>query len=58
MKRLILVLVAAACLVFPMLARAEDNGAPVARLTLTGGGVAAGIGFSWGSGTLVFQDTT
>jgi hypothetical protein len=58
MKRSILALVAVASLVFPMLAQAEDSGAPVAKLTLTGGGVAAGIGFSWGSGTLVFQNKT
>src|SRR5689334_14136476 len=58
MKRSILALVTAASLVFPVLARAEDSGAPVAKLTLTGGGVAAGIGFSWGSGTLVFHDKT
>ncbi|MBV8574139.1 MAG: hypothetical protein JOZ58_03745 [Acetobacteraceae bacterium] len=58
MRRSILALVAAASLVLPMLVRADDSGAPVAKLTLTGGGVAAGIGFSWGSGTLVFQDKT
>jgi hypothetical protein len=58
MKRSILALMAAASLVFPTLARTGDSDAAVAKLTLTGGGVAAGIGFSWGSGDLVFQDKT
>jgi hypothetical protein len=35
-------------------ARAEDK-APDATLKLSGGSVAAGIGFSWGSGTLTYQ---
>jgi hypothetical protein len=35
-------------------ARAEDK-APDATLKLSGGSVAAGIGFSWGGGTLTYQ---
>jgi hypothetical protein len=35
-------------------ALAEDK-APDATLKLSGGSVAAGIGFSWGSGTLTYQ---
>jgi len=34
---------------------AADAAEPPATLQLTGGSVAAGIGFSWGSGTLTFR---
>ncbi|HYZ33610.1 MAG TPA: EipA family protein [Crenalkalicoccus sp.] len=33
----------------------SPGGAPDGTVTLSGGSVAAGIGFTWGSGTLVFQ---
>ena len=57
-KHLMLAAVAAATLAYPFVAVAQGNGAPVAKLNFTGGSVAAGIGFSWGSGTLVFQGKT
>jgi len=38
--------------VFGLRAMADE---PNATLELTGGAVAAGVGFSWGSGTLVFR---
>src|SRR5512146_1757511 len=36
-------------------ARADDK-APDATLRLSGGSVAAGVGISWGSGTLTYKD--
>ncbi len=36
---------------------ASAQEAPNATIELSGGAVAAGIGYSWGSGTLVFQGT-
>ncbi len=39
-------------------ASAEDAKQPDATLALTEGSVAAGIGFSWGSGTLTYQGKT
>lgn len=36
-------------------AAANDEGKPDATLRLSGGSVAAGIGFSWGKGTLTFK---
>jgi hypothetical protein len=55
MKRAVLAALTAASLAFPMLAQAQEETAPVAKLTLAGGSVAAGIGFSWGSGKLDYQ---
>lgn len=39
-------------------ARAEDDKVPDATLTLTEGTVAAGIGWSWGNGTLSYKGQT
>jgi len=36
-------------------AAAGEHGTPDATLTLSGGSVAAGVGYSWGSGTLTYQ---
>lgn len=57
MKRTILAAVAAACLAFPAMAIAE-GGAPVGTVNFTGGSVAAGVGVSWGQGTLQYQGKT
>jgi hypothetical protein len=57
-KRSILAAVLATSLVFPVLAQAQEEGVPVGKLTLEGGSVAAGIGFTWGSGTLAYQGQT
>jgi hypothetical protein len=55
MRRVIsgLVIVAGLCWAFAAAQAAEA--APDATLELKGGSVAAGIGFSWGSGTLTYQ---
>jgi hypothetical protein len=54
----ILIGIAAMTLAFPMAADAQGVGSPVGKLNFMGGSVAAGVGFSWGSGTLVFQGKT
>jgi len=54
----ILIGIAAMALAFPMAANAQGDSSPAGKLNFTGGSVAAGIGFSWGSGTLVFQGMT
>jgi hypothetical protein len=58
MKHTMLALVAAAAFAFPLAANAQGNSAPVGKLNFSGGSVAAGIGFSWGSGTLDFDGKT
>jgi hypothetical protein len=54
MRRMTGLLVVAALSLTLTAARAEDK-APDATIRLSGGSVAAGIGFSWGSGTLTYQ---
>ena len=54
-KRTMLALVAAGVLAFPLAANAQGSSAPVGKLNFSGGSVAAGLGFSWGSGTLVYE---
>jgi hypothetical protein len=54
MKRIVMLMTMAALTVALTTARAEDK-APDATLKLSGGSVAAGIGVSWGSGTLTFK---
>jgi hypothetical protein len=58
MRRSILAAVAVTFLAFPVLGQAQENGLPTGELTLSGGAVAAGIGFSWGSGTLAYKNKT
>src|SRR5262249_18188552 len=54
MRRMMVGLVAAGMLYLPVpVASAED--VPVGTLELKGGSVAAGVGFSWGSGTLTYK---
>jgi len=53
-----LIAVTAMALAFPMAANAQGGGSPAGKLNFTGGSMAAGIGFSWGSGTLVFEGKT
>lgn len=56
MHRTLVALVAAATLCMSgIVASAEEEKAPDATLQLSGGSVAAGIGFSWGSGTLTYN---
>lgn len=57
MKRTMMAAVAAACLAMPVAAFAQA-GAPVGQVNFSGGSVAAGIGFSWGEGTLAFKGKT
>jgi hypothetical protein len=54
MKRIVMLMTMAALTVALTTARADDK-APDATLKLSGGSVAAGIGVSWGSGTLTFK---
>jgi hypothetical protein len=54
MKRLVGLMTIAALGAALTVARAEDK-APDATLKLSGGSVAAGIGVSWGSGTLTYK---
>jgi hypothetical protein len=54
MKHQIMAALTAACLILPMAAQAADE-APDATMTLSGGAIAAGIGYSWGNGTLNFD---
>jgi len=57
MRRSIFAAIATAALVYPMLAHAQSD-APVGKINFMGGSVAAGVGFSWGSGTLNFRGKT
>lgn len=58
MKTTLAVLITALTLAFGSAALAADERAPSATLELSEGSVAAGIGFSWGSGTLTYQGKT
>ena len=56
MHRIVVALVTAATLcVSGVVATAEAKGKPAATLRLSGDSVAAGVGFSWGEGTLVYK---
>jgi hypothetical protein len=56
MHRTLVALVAAATLCMSgIVASAEGEKAPDATLRLSSGSVAAGVGFSWGSGTLTYK---
>ena len=59
MRRVMIALVALGALVASIgeLATAQDK-KPDATVELTGGSVAAGIGFSWGKGTLTYKGKT
>ena len=61
MSRLALSLAAMALLAGPAMAdeaaTVSDSETPDATLQLTGGAVAAGIGYTWGHGTLIYQGT-
>ena len=54
MRRMAGIVVIVALVLFVSSARAQDE-APDATIKLSAGSVAAGIGFSWGSGTLSFK---
>jgi hypothetical protein len=54
MRRLAIVMVAALCLAAAV-AGAKEKKQPDATLRLSGGSVAAGVGISWGSGTLTYK---
>jgi len=58
MKQSILTAIVATALAFPIAAKAQGDGSPVGKLNFAGGSVAAGLGFSWGSGALNFQGKT
>ena len=56
MHRIVVALVTAATLcVSGVVATAEAKEKPAATLRLSGDSVAAGVGFSWGEGTLVYK---
>ena len=64
MRRMIASLPACTLLCAAVYAGDADSSAPVAEdakadatATLKGGGIAAGIGFTWGHGALEYQDT-
>ncbi len=57
MKRTVMAALTAACLAFPIAAFAQ-SGQPMGQVSFQGGSVAAGIGFSWGEGTLVYRGHT
>lgn len=54
MKRPMMAALSAACLALPVAAFAQ-SGQPNAQVSFQGGSVAAGVGFSWGEGTLVYK---
>jgi len=58
MKRNVLVLTALALALATPMAWAADEKQPDATVELTEGSVAAGIGFSWGSGKLTYKGKT
>ena len=59
MKRTLIVLTSALTLVLAIaVARAAEEKQPDATLELKEGSVAAGIGFSWGGGTLTYKGKT
>ncbi|MEJ0017770.1 MAG: hypothetical protein WDN25_14635 [Acetobacteraceae bacterium] len=57
MRRTIITALTAVCLTLPAMA-ATPSGEPVATVNFAGGSVAAGVGVSWGQGTIVFQGKT
>jgi len=56
-KRTMIAALMASCLIWPVMA-ADPNGEPVGVVNFSSGSVAAGVGFSWGKGTIVFQGKT
>lgn len=62
MKQMIVAAAALTALALPAAAFAQAQPAvqsqPVGRIEFTGGSVAAGIGYSWGSGTLTYKGKT
>ena len=54
MKKLLTVPVLALCLLLAQLGLSSAQ-SPAGIIELSGGSVAVGIGYSWGSGTLIFQ---
>ena len=54
MKKLLTVPVLALCLLLAQLGLSSAQ-SPAGVIELSGGSVAVGIGYSWGSGTLIFQ---
>lgn len=54
-SRVIGLAVVGALVVFAGTGRAEEAKTPDATIEFSGGSVAAGIGFSWGSGTLTYK---
>lgn len=54
----IVVLSALACAALSTITLADTAETPDGSITLSGGSVAAGIGWSWGSGQLVYQNKT
>lgn len=57
MRRILIAALMASCLTLPVMA-AGPNGEPVGVVNFAGGSVAAGVGFSWGKGTIVFKGKT
>jgi len=55
MRRTIVGLIAAGSLCLTVAVVSAREGAPDGTLELKGGSVAAGVGFSWGSGTLTYK---
>ena len=57
MRRTVMASLTAICLTLPALA-AAPGGKSVGTVNFAGGSVAAGVGYSWGQGTLDFQGKT
>lgn len=57
MKRSMLAAMMVVGLVLPTVSQSQSI-SPVGKVNFTGGSIAAGVGFSWGSGTLEFQGKT
>ena len=55
MRRMMVGLVAVGSLYLPVAVASATEGAPDGTLELKGGSVAAGVGVSWGSGTLTYK---
>ena len=55
MRRMMVGLVAVGSLYLPVAVALATEGAPDGTLELKGGSVAAGVGVSWGSGTLTYK---
>ncbi len=54
MRRTVLAALTAASLAFSVAAFAQ-SGQPIAHVNFSGGSLAAGVGFSWGNGTLEYK---